>query len=145
MEHETSDVAPSGWDTVQTALRYAVDIAGAATGGCPISRAAYKRDIRYLEQGELERYRRELLGMKLATWRYKHDPARERLGFIIDDNEISVAVANSGEHVDLYGYTSLAVATLQMQSREIQALKAQVTALEAKLSGRSKTVRVSSK
>jgi len=32
-----------------------------------------------------------------------------------------------------------------MQSREIQALKAQVTALEAKLSGRSKTVRVSSK
>jgi hypothetical protein len=54
--------------------------------------------------------------MRLATWRYKQDPSKERLGFIIDDNERSVAVDGRRDMVDLYGYTSLAVAAIQNQA-----------------------------
>ncbi len=102
-------------------------------GQCPISRASYKRDIRYLGTQEVDRYRDELLRTKLATWRYKHDPSRERLGFIIDDQEGGVAVDTGRDMVDLYGYTSLAVAAVQAQAREISALKRHVATLEAKV------------
>ena len=68
--------------------------------------------------------------MKLATWRYKQDPARERLGFMIDDNEQSVAVDLDRDLVDLYGYASLAVATVQLQAQEIEALKREVAEIK---------------
>ena len=103
-------------------------------GGCPRSRLATKRDVHYLAPEELRQYHDQLLGMKLATWRYKHDPARQRLGFIIDDQPArSMAVEPPGEIVDLYGYTSLAVATLQLQARELEALRAQMADLERKM------------
>jgi hypothetical protein len=108
-----------------------------APGGCPISRRSYKQDIRYLADGELARYEAALLHMKLATWRYKHDPARARLGFIIDDvegAEGAVAVEGSGERVDLYGYTSLAVATLQRQAKQIASLQRELATLRRQLS-----------
>jgi hypothetical protein len=100
-------------------------------GGCPISRQRYKTDIHYLDEGELTRYRAELLQMRLATWKYKHDPSKQRLGFIIDDNEQSAAVDQLRDMVDLYGYTSMAVATLQLQAREIEALRREVAELRA--------------
>jgi hypothetical protein len=50
--------------------------------------------------------------MKLATWRYKHDPSKELLGFMIDDNEGSAAVDGKRDLVDLCGYTSMVVATI---------------------------------
>jgi hypothetical protein len=105
-------------------------------GGCPISRRSYKRDIRYLGDSELARYEAALLHMKLATWRYKHDPARARLGFIIDDvdgADGSVAI-EGGERVDLYGYTSLAVATLQRQAKQIAELRRELAALKRQVS-----------
>jgi hypothetical protein len=71
--------------------------------------------------------------MKLATWRYKAEPARERLGFILDDHEASVAVDAPRDMVDLYGYTSLAVATLQLQAREIETLRAELEAVHRRL------------
>jgi hypothetical protein len=98
-------------------------------GGCPISRAATKRDIKYLAPEELRRYHDELLGLRLATWRYKHDPSRERLGFILDDHEASMASDGPRNMVDLYGYTSLAVATLQLQAQQIEELRRQVEEL----------------
>jgi hypothetical protein len=101
-----------------------------APGGCPISRKRHKRNVHYLDAAELAGYRDELLSMKLATWRYKHDPTRERLGFIIDDNERSVAVDEGGEVVDVYGYASLAVAALQIQARQIEELERQVAELK---------------
>jgi hypothetical protein len=100
-------------------------------GGCPISRQRYKDDIRYLSDAELARYRDELLQMRLATWKYKHDPSKQRLGFIIDDNERSAAVDPLRDMVDLYGYTSMAVATLQLQAREIEALRRELAELRA--------------
>jgi hypothetical protein len=103
------------------------------TGGCPISRARYKQDIHYLAASDLARYREELLAIKLATWRYKHDPSKQRLGFIIDDNERSAAVDGPRDIVDLYGYTSMLLAATQAQQRRIDALERQVKALEARL------------
>ena len=102
-------------------------------GNCPISKRDAKQDIRYLEGTDREALREELLGVKLARYRYKQtgDEGPVRLGFIIDDLGTSEAVAPSGDRVDLYGYTSMAVATLQQQQAELKALQAKVEKLEA--------------
>lgn len=105
-------------------------------GGCPISRAQFKKDIRYLGEAELAQYRDELLGLKLATWRYKGAPERERLGFILDDAPVSKATDGARDQVDLYGYTSLAVAAAQVQAKELEGLKQQVEALQRALEQR---------
>jgi hypothetical protein len=101
-------------------------------GGCPISRARFKHDIRYLPEAALARLREDLMTMRLTTWRYNHEgeAGREHLGFIIDDNPDSPSVDASGDHVDLYGYTSMAVAAIQMQDRELAAQRKQIEALQ---------------
>ncbi|WP_437588260.1 tail fiber domain-containing protein [Sorangium sp. So ce1000] len=103
--------------------------------GCPRSRARYKHDIRYLSETEIERVRDELVATPLTTWRYNHEGerGREHLGFIIDDNPASAAVASDGDHVDLYGYTSMAVAAIQTQQKQIAALEREVAALRKEL------------
>ena len=58
------------------------------------------------------------------------------LGFIIDDVGPGPSVAPNGQTVDLYGYTSMAVATLQVQAQEIAELKAELAALKAELARR---------
>jgi protein tyrosine phosphatase (PTP) superfamily phosphohydrolase (DUF442 family) len=79
--------------------------------------------------------------MPLATWHYRaeDDAAREHLGFIIDDNPESPAVARTGEHVDLYGYTSMAVAAIQAQQKQIAALEAEVAALRKEMAAQRAT------
>lgn len=99
-------------------------------GGCPISRRDYKTDIHYLAPDELARYQREVLDMKLATWRYKHDPAKTRVGIIIDDDEKSQAVDATRNMVDVYAYTSMAIAAVQMQARQIETLQNEVARLK---------------
>lgn len=103
--------------------------------GCPISLKAYKHDIRYLSDAEVEGVRDALMDVPLATWQYNADGAAAptHLGFIIDDLGESPAVAESGDHVDLYGYTSMTVAALQAQQKQIDALSAQVKALQQAL------------
>jgi uncharacterized small protein (DUF1192 family) len=100
---------------------------------CPISRRDYKKDISYLDDPERKRLADELLRYKLATWRYKHEgeEAPPHLGFIIDDVEPSMSIASDGNSVDLYGYTSLAVAALQEQEARIAALEREVRELRA--------------
>lgn len=107
------------------------------TGGCPISRARFKRDVLYLSDGELERVYAELRRFRLATWRYRAaSPAdRARLGFIIEDVEPSAAVDGERDGVDLYGYASMAVAAVQVQARQIESLRAEVAALRHRLDG----------
>ena len=95
--------------------------------GCPISRARYKREIEYVDDAQLSRLHDELTHLPLATWQYKHEPGVPQLGFIIDDIEPSAAV--SGDHVNVYGYLSMAVAAIQVQQRQIDALHAEVEAL----------------
>jgi len=100
-------------------------------GGCPISLTAWKKDIRYLNEDERRRQHDALLRMPLATWRYRTEgeDAPTRLGFLIDDVGAAPCVQPSGQRVDLYGYTSMTVAAVQVQAREIEALRAELKAM----------------
>jgi hypothetical protein len=104
-------------------------------GICPISRRAYKEDIQYLDAAEQQRLHDELLKFRLATYRYKTGDASPatHLGFIIDDVGSGPAVAADGDHVDLYGYASMAVAAVQTQAREIAQLRREIEGLKAAL------------
>lgn len=101
--------------------------------GCPISLAAYKTDLQYLDHDGLDAAADRALRTRLATWRYRWDPAaaRPHLGFVIDDDPTSPAVAEDGRHVDVYGYASLALAAVQRQQAEIDALRAEVASLRS--------------
>jgi hypothetical protein len=109
---------------------------------CPISQRAAKQDIRYVTNDDLRRLAAEVEKIRLTTYTYK-DPSRgsdEHLGFIIDDNPESAAVYPNHQRVDLYGYTSMAVATLQVQrqqidtqQRQLDELQRELTALRAEL------------
>lgn len=103
-------------------------------GGCPISRARFKRDIAYLDDAARARLADELRGLRLATYRYRAagPGGAPQLGFIIDDVEAPArgAVVNAdGDTVNLYGYTSLAVATIQRQAQQLDELARQVELL----------------
>lgn len=101
--------------------------------GCPISKAKYKRDIRYVQADEARELAARLLAIKLATYKYtaQGPQAPTRLGFIIDDDPNSPAVDPERDMVDLYGYLSMAVATLQQQGKEIETLRREVATLKA--------------
>jgi hypothetical protein len=100
-------------------------------GGCPISLAAWKKDIRYLDEADRQREHDAVVRLPLATWRYRAEGADApvRLGFLIDDVGAAPCVLPSRQRVDLYGYTSMTVAAVQVQAREIEALRADVAAL----------------
>jgi hypothetical protein len=55
---------------------------------------------------------------------------------MIDDVGGSQAVDAQRDMVDLYGYTSLAVAALQTQAREIQTLRKEIAEIKAALARR---------
>ena len=105
---------------------------GGDAGTCPISRRIYKRDIETLDDEALGRIYVELKQIQLTTYQYKNDPAAtpRRLGFIIDDTKTSYPINADGASVNLYGYVSMAVAAIQIQSREIAALRAEVARLK---------------
>jgi hypothetical protein len=102
-------------------------------GACPVSRAKYKTDIQYLSAGERAKLADDVQSIPLVRYRYKDGPERQHLGFIIEDVEPSPGVDSAHDQVDLYGYTSMAVAALQEQHREIEALKREVESLKARL------------
>ena len=94
----------------------------------------YKKDIHYLSREELRGYARDLLSVPLADFRYRGGDEHMRLGFMIDGHESLACV--DGDHVDLYSYTSMAVATLQIQQAEIAELRRQVAGLRAEMAKR---------
>ena len=98
---------------------------------CPVSTRRVKRDIAYLTDSERAELAEEVRKLSLATYEYT-DPAlagRRRLGFIIEDSPTSLAVDPERNQIDLYGYASMAVATMQVQAKEIEDLKREVRAL----------------
>jgi hypothetical protein len=107
-------------------------------GGCPISRLAFKDDVEYVDDAGRERLRAELLSLPLATYRYKRGAPRRRLGFILDGHEASFAADPERDMVDLYGYTSMTVATVQAQAKQIAALEREVKRLGAELARRKR-------
>jgi hypothetical protein len=98
-------------------------------GGCPVSRAAFKKDIEYVSADGRRTYRDQLLALRLATFRYREGDGRRHLGFMIDDGPAG-AIDPERDMVDLYGFTSMAVATIQAQQAEIAALEARIQKLE---------------
>lgn len=97
---------------------------------CPVSSRKYKDDIQYVDAAGLQQLHDETLGIRLATYNYKPqvaDPSPKHLGFIIEDRPPqSSAVDWSRERVDLYGYLSMVVATMQVQEKEIAELRQQL-------------------
>lgn len=122
-------------------------------GMCPISKRAYKTEISYLDQAGLQRYADELTRVRLATYRYKTG-GPTRLGFIIDDlpgaepqgpeSAARVSVDAAGEHVDLYGYTSMAVAAVKLQEQKIAALEAELRELKQLVAQQARPARPAS-
>lgn len=103
--------------------------------GCPVSSRKFKDDVEYVESAELERLHDEALRIRLATYRYKPaygEPNQKHLGFIIEDDPQSPAVQAGRDRVDLYGYVSMAVATMQVQEKEIAKLRRELTELRAR-------------
>jgi Chaperone of endosialidase len=101
------------------------------TLGCPQSTRRAKKDIRYLSPDQLDAIAAETLRLRLATYEYKAAPyaGRRHLGFIIEDSPTSPAVDRDGDLVDLYGYTSMLLATTQAQQQQIRDLRKQIEAL----------------
>jgi Chaperone of endosialidase len=100
---------------------------------CPISQARFKHAIEYLGGEERGAAAAALLDLRLATYRYRgaRDDGRRHLGFVIDDLPAgSPAVHVDGRHVDLYGYTSMAVAALQTQAEHVQRMEDRMAELE---------------
>lgn len=101
----------------------------------PISRREYKTDITYVGDEERAALAKEALATHMAEYRYKTEPAgaQRHLGFIIDDMPApSPAVSQDRTHVNLYGYTTMLLATVQQQQKQIDALQKQVDALKKK-------------
>jgi hypothetical protein len=90
-----------------------------------------KTDIRYLSDGDIAATAAQTLRLRLATYEYKAAPyaGRRHLGFVIEDSPNVAAVDRDGGMVDLYGYTSMLLATTQAQQRQIDALQAKVQSL----------------
>ena len=98
-----------------------------------VSKRAFKTDIEYVSNEEREDLARATLAIPLATYRYKTENQNDKrhLGFIIDDQPTtSPAVAGDQTHVDQYGYTSMLLATVQEQQKQIDALRKEVDALK---------------
>jgi hypothetical protein len=98
---------------------------------CPISSRQYKQGITYLDGADLQKLHEHTLSTRLATYKYKSevaDPATTHLGFIIEDQPASPAVDVALGRVDLYGYVSMVVASLQVQEREIADLRKELNA-----------------
>lgn len=113
-------------------------IAASAPAGCPISTRDAKREIRYLDEAGLDRIATEAARLRLATYRYR-EPAldgRTHLGFILEDHPRSVASDLERRQVDLYSYASMTLALAQRQQRQIDALRAELAALKARLGRR---------
>lgn len=106
-------------------------------GGCPISTKKAKQDIAYVDSAALQRLHDETIQMRLATYRYKgpfvdpSDPNANHLGFIVEDQPQSFSVDRGHDRVDLYGYMSMAVATMQVQEKKIAELEREIKDVKA--------------
>lgn len=123
-------------DSCNRRLRCATSDPTMQPGGCPISRRSVKTDIQYLSATDLQRYADEVMKMKLATFKYRAG-GPQRLGFMIDDQGDgtgkSMSVDAERDMVDLYGFTSMAVATLKVQQQQIQGLEQKLSELSSQL------------
>lgn len=100
---------------------------------CPQSSRDKKENIHYLTEPERSGVASKVLALDLASYRYKDGEglSGEQIGFVIEDTRGAPFLQKGGERVNLYAYISSVVATVQQQQQEIEALRAEVKALEA--------------
>jgi hypothetical protein len=98
--------------------------------GCPISSRRFKRDVQYLTDAQREECARQVDTIRLARYRYQGSD-ETRLGFVLEDDPPAASVDRGRDMVDLYGYSSLAVAALQVHERRIEALERELRELRA--------------
>ncbi len=102
-------------------------------GGCPISSRRFKAAIRYLDASAEAGLRDDLLQLPLATWQYRDSPRKRRnLGYILQDAPQLPSSDLGRERVDLYALSTMTVAAIKAQQREMQVLRAQIAALQAR-------------
>jgi hypothetical protein len=100
--------------------------------GCRKSRREFKENISYVAGADKDRLVRDLLGVKLARYDYKPEtglPAGPQLGAIIDDAPNAAFVSADQQRINLYGYISAVVATVQKQQERIDQLEAELKKL----------------
>jgi hypothetical protein len=126
------DPGPPGTPDVTNTLNFVQQIGQtlAAGGSGPASTIEAKQDIAYLDDAARARLAEETMGLKLATYKYKAGDDRQRLGFILEDSPSIPAADMTSKQVDLYAYTSMVVATVQEQQKEIDSLKAEIAQLK---------------
>lgn len=111
-----------------------------AAGGspCPVSSRRAKREIKYISEGQAAAIARRTLGVKLATYRYKNpvNGSGPQLGFILEDVGRDYSGDPAEGQVNLYGYTSMLLATVQAQQRSIDGLKRELRALRREMKHR---------
>jgi Chaperone of endosialidase len=93
------------------------------------SSRSLKKDIAYLSPGEVDQLEEAVLAIRLASFRYKQGDSAKHLGFILEDSPSIPAADVPHARVDLYAYTSMAIAALQAQARRIEELEATVDSL----------------
>lgn len=105
-------------------------------GPCPISTRKAKHDIVYLGDAEADRVASDVQSMRLASWRYDAplDDGRQHMGIVLEDQRPgSYAVDARSSMVDLYGYSSMLLAAVQSQKRQIDKQQGQIDALRAEM------------
>jgi hypothetical protein len=102
--------------------------------GCPRSRAELKQNITYVDPAALAGYYRDVLDLRLATYQYRdRKDGRTSLGVILEDGEGKIWADSANDRVDLYGYSSLAIAGVQVQAAELAELRAEMEAMQREL------------
>jgi len=105
---------------------------------CPISKRNKKTSINYITKQEKSEHYKMIMDMNLATYLYKgeHEMSKRHLGFIIDDipsQEKCPAISQGGETVDLYGFASMLVSTVQIQDQQLKQLQREVAYLKGEI------------
>jgi len=96
---------------------------------CALSSRRFKEDIAYLSPEQLDELTEQVMSLHLATFRYKQGGTARHLGYILEDTPEAAASDVEHQRVDLYAYTSMAVAALQVQARDLRQLEVDVDAL----------------
>jgi hypothetical protein len=101
---------------------------------CGVSSRVFKTDIHYLSDAEEKELQSQLRALRLASYRYKDslDDGRTHVGYILEDSPDAASSDLARSRVDLYTYSTMAVATLHAQDEKIASLEAQMKELRAR-------------
>ena len=108
---------------------------------CVSSTAKVKKHIEYLTPAEVSQAAREIRDLPLVRYRYKSqgDGVTPTVGIIIEDVPGASFVDHESQRVNLYSFVSATAAAYQAQAKELDDLKARLSAVEAKCGQTSPT------